>query len=218
MNDNEKENLERFRALASKWDESPLRVALAEAIFVGFKKYVPLHGEMRALEIGAGTGLLTVPLAAEVAGIEAFDLSKEMLGVLAEKIEAEQLDNIGIHEARFPDGAIEGRVFDLIYSAMTLHHVADVPGLLGQAAPFLRPGGFLAIADLVKEDGSFHEDNQGVAHLGFEQRDLAEKVEAVGLRIADIEPVHVIEKEIAPGDVRAYPVFLLVAEKQRSVS
>jgi len=38
------------------------------------------------------------------------------------------------------------------------------------------PGGEIAIADLDKEDGDFHADNEGVMHFGFERGEF-KKVE-----------------------------------------
>jgi len=52
---------------------------------------------------------------------------------------------------------------------MTLHHVPDPAALIVQLSGALLPGGTLAVADLDAEDGSFHGDNTGVLHLGFDR-------------------------------------------------
>ena len=46
--------------------------------------------------------------------------------------------------------------FDLVYTLMTLHHIPDTAKILGSFQALLQPGGVLCIADLDKEDGSFH--------------------------------------------------------------
>jgi ubiquinone/menaquinone biosynthesis C-methylase UbiE len=209
----EQENIDRFREKASSWDENPMRVALSEAIFSGLVAQVPLTKEMDALEIGAGTGLLTVPMAGAVHTVAAFDLSKEMLEVLRQKMEALSITNVRVHVTDFPNKEIEESGFDIIYSGMTMHHIANIPGILKQAYRFLKPSGYLAIGDLEKEDGSFHGDNQGVCHFGFDGEKIAETVRDAGFRIQTVQTVHTIQKTVSPSETRGYPVFLLIAQK-----
>jgi ubiquinone/menaquinone biosynthesis C-methylase UbiE len=209
----EQENIDRFREKAASWDENPIRVALSETIFSGLVSQLPLTREMGALEIGAGTGLLTVPMAGEVKEVTAFDLSTEMLDVLRQKMKAHAIDNIYVHATDFPSKEIEGVAFDLIYSGMTMHHIADIPGILKQIYLFLKPGGYVAIGDLEKEDGSFHEDNKGVCHFGFDLEKISDLVRGAGFRLRPIHTVHTIQKKSTEGESRDYPVFLLVAQK-----
>lgn len=56
--------------------------------------------------------------------------------------------------------------FDGIISAMALHHIKDTQHLLRTFTSHLHPGGFIALADLDREDGSFHtHGNEGVFHF-----------------------------------------------------
>ena len=70
----------------------------------------------------------------------------------------------------------------------------------------LQPEGFLAIADLDKEDGSFHSDPTGVEHKGFSRDHLVRLMMDAGFTLVSMETVHHIEK---PGRSRPqrYPVF-----------
>ncbi len=209
----EQENIDRFRQRAATWDESPTKVALSEGIFSGLVSRLPLTTEMGALEIGAGTGLLTVPMAGKVKNVAAFDLSMDMLDVLKKKMAADAIDNIRIHPTDFPSEEIEGTAFDLIYSAMTMHHMEDVGAILKQVYRFLKPGGYLAIGDLEKEDGTFHGDNKGICHFGFEEEEIGELARGSGFEVQSIHTVHTIQKEISQGESKEYPVFLLVGQK-----
>ena len=58
---------------------------------------------------------------------------------------------------------------DLIVSAMTLHHIAEISTLLCSLSRWLRSGGYLALADLDTEDGSFHQDLTDVHHFGLDR-------------------------------------------------
>jgi hypothetical protein len=71
----------------------------------------------------------------------------------------------------------------------------------------LRPCGWLAIADLCSEDGSFHAD-MDVPHHGFAPDALASALTRLGMEEATWRVVHVLPK----GD-REYPVFLVVARR-----
>jgi precorrin-6B methylase 2 len=56
------QNRERFDRLAAEWDANPGRVALTQAVVAAIRNAVPLRPDMRALDFGAGTGLVTLGL------------------------------------------------------------------------------------------------------------------------------------------------------------
>jgi len=58
-------------------------------------------------------------------------------------------------------------LFDLIFSAMALHHVQNTDALLDRFASLTAPGGWIALADLDTEDGTFHSGDSGPVHPGF---------------------------------------------------
>ena len=47
--------------------------------------------------------------------------------------------------------------FDLIFTQMVLHHVSDIETIINRLSQLLNPGGYLAVADLYEEDGSFYD-------------------------------------------------------------
>jgi len=97
--------------------------------------------------------------------------------------------------------------YDLILCAMALHHVDDVRHILGTFAGMLRPGGWVALADLLTEDGSFHGAG-AVPHNGFDPRELAGLLSGAGLVNAAWHGVHELQR-----NGRSYPVFLLTAQR-----
>ncbi|RMF87708.1 MAG: class I SAM-dependent methyltransferase, partial [Nitrospirae bacterium] len=99
--------------------------------------------------------------------------------------------------------------FDAVVSAMALHHVEDTERLLRAFARHLRPGGWLALADLDAEDGTFHPPEvEGVYHHGFDRAALAALLERAGFEGVRFTTAHTVERE-----GRAYPVFLVTAVK-----
>ena len=198
-----------FDARAQTWDDDPRRVRLAADIFAALERAVSLRAEMAALDYGAGTGLLTLALAPRVRSILAVDASQGMLEVLAQKARTESLRSVETLQADFTKDPLPPGSFDLVASAMTLHHVADVADLLRKFFVLLAPGGRIALADLDAEDGSFHGANAaGVHHLGFDRAELAAKLEAAGF--AEIRFADAARSE---KNGRAYTVLLATARK-----
>jgi tRNA (cmo5U34)-methyltransferase len=95
--------------------------------------------------------------------------------------------------------------FDLITSSMALHHVRDLPALFSQFRSMLRAGGHVALADLDREDGTFHSpDVTDVHHLGFDRADLRAQLAAAGFEDLRDTTAHVHRRH-----GREYPVFLI---------
>ncbi len=101
-----------------------------------------------------------------------------------------------------------GEDFDLIVTAMALHHVDDVSLLLSQLGGMLSECGWLVMADLCLEDGSFHEPRK-VPHNGFAPESLANTMtRSLGHADCRWQVVHHLGK-----NGRLYDIFLLVAHR-----
>ena len=98
--------------------------------------------------------------------------------------------------------------YDLIVSSMTLHHIGDPKRLFEKLFKSLKRGGYIAIADLKKEDGTFHIDNEGVYHFGFHKDELESFLREAGFEVVEISVVNVIRK-----NGREYPVLLAIGRK-----
>jgi SAM-dependent methyltransferase len=202
-----------FDAVAAGWEDDPSRTALARAVAGAILESVPLAGAERAMEFGCGTGLVTGLLAPSVGHVLAADNSAGMLDVLRRKLRELGIGNVEPLEAdlarRMPAGP-----FDFVFSSMTLHHIEDVAGLIARVHDVLAPGGRIAFADLVKEDGSFHApDVPGVMHHGFEAAELTGWLEAAGFSDVRVRIAYRIRKTRADGSTREYPVLLVTAQR-----
>lgn len=208
-------NVERFDSIASTWDESASRVALARAISSAILARVAPTGLERALEFGCGTGLVTALLAPSVGHVLAVDSSGGMLNVLRGKLRAHRILNVETMQADLAHGMPQGP-FDLVCSNMTPHHIEDVERLLSRIHGGLAPGGRIALADLAREDGSFHGlDAPGIMHYGFEPVELLRWAQAAGFADINVATVHQIRKSLPDGTEREYPVLLLTARRPR---
>jgi predicted methyltransferase len=76
----------------------------------------------------------------------------------------------------------------------------------------LEPGGWLVVADLDQEDGSFHTDGSTDVHLGFAREKLKTRVEAAGFGDVRFSTAYQIKKMI-DDEQKAFPVFLMTARR-----
>ena len=203
----------RFDKEAAQWDASPLRRDLARAVGVAIRQATHIAPGWRILDYGAGTGLVTLQLQPEAASVIAVDQSSGMLKKLGEKLAAAGIQNVqtrqwDLEKQPFPESGL-----DLVASSMTLHHLRDVPTVFHRFAQLLKPGGWIAMADLDVEDGSFHGPNPDVFHLGFDRAVIREWLADAGFKDIAITEAHQIQKPDAAGLVHAYLIFLAVGRR-----
>jgi ubiquinone/menaquinone biosynthesis C-methylase UbiE len=201
-----------FDERAKDWDSDPKKVERARVVAEAIRKTIPLTREMKALEYGCGTGLLSFALQSDLGQIALADTSQGMLDVLGEKIAAAGVTNMRPIRLDLAVDAPPADRFDLTYSLLTLHHIEDPKEILKKFHALLEPAGMLCIADLDKEDGTFHTDGTTDVHLGFERDELQRWVEDAGFADVKFSTAFEIKKKI-DGAEKTFPVFLLAARR-----
>ncbi|MDE1891483.1 MAG: class I SAM-dependent methyltransferase [Betaproteobacteria bacterium] len=201
-----------FNKESINWDNDNAKVHMANAIAQAMIDSGRVNKSQSALDFGCGTGLVTLAILPHVKSIVGVDSSTGMLERLDEKIKTNQLTNISTQFVDFEQGTpIEG-CFDLIISSMTAHHIPDTLELLKEWHRALGPQGQICFADLDSEDGSFHSDNTGVFHYGFDRNMLKTYCEQAGfVNITDRTATTII-KEV-DGQEKSFPIFLVCATK-----
>lgn len=200
-----------FDSKARSWDENPVFQERGLKIAQAIRQTVPLHPRMNALDYGCGTGLLSFPLKDELGAILMADSSGGMLDVVNEKIAAQGVTSMTTLRLDLLADPPPAQRFELIVTSMTLHHVPDTDHILRLFHDLLNPGGYLCIADLDQEDGSFHGIEVDVHH-GFDQADLGRRATQAGFADVQFQTVFSIAKELESG-TRDYPVFLMTARR-----
>ena len=202
-----------FDARATAWDASPRRRKMARDIAAAMDEEGAFAGVGNALDFGCGTGLLTLELAERLPFVTGLDTSPGMLAELSTKITRAGLGNVGTRLADLARGDAVDNTFDLVASAMALHHVADLPAVLRRLFQLTSPGGHLALADLDSEGGAFHDDPSGVHHTGFDREALAATLRKIGWTDLHARTATTIEKPTADGGTRPFTVFLMTGRK-----
>lgn len=201
-----------FDERAKDWDSDPKKVERARAVADAIRKSIPLSNEMNALEYGCGTGLLSFALQSDLGQITLADTSQGMLDVLKEKIVASGATNMHPLRLDLATDPLPAERYHLTYSLMTLHHIPDTKVVINKFHALLEPNGFLLVADLDKEDGSFHTDGTTDVHKGFARNELQKQVESAGFGNVTFSTVYEIKKKIN-GEEKTFPVFLMSARK-----
>lgn len=199
-----------FDIKAPEWDKSDMHRDRARTVAGEIIKEIPLTREMKALEFGAGTGLLSFMLKDYLKEITLVDNSEGMVKVLSEKLKAEKTDTMKVVKADLEHEDLSLGSFDLIYTLMALHHVGDVETIIRKFHSLLRPGGHLAISDLYSEDGSFHGEGF-YGHHGFDPVSLAALLGKNGFTGINHHKVYVIDKKTSDNSSKKFDIFLMTA-------
>lgn len=194
-----------FHKKADTWDEGAIRVDGAKKIADAISAKITLTQEMEVMDFGVGTGLLGFEIAKVTKKVYGVDTSANMLEKLKEKNSAD------ITIETFCQDIIKEpieRTFDGVVSSMTLHHIEDLNTFFQAIHKNINENGFVAIADLESEDGTFHSDNTGVYHFGFDEESLCKIVKDAGFLNVKYENINTINKPD-----KDFGIFLLTAKK-----
>ena len=201
-----------FDARASTWDDNPTKIACARAVADAMSAQLPDAALVNALEYGCGTGLLSFALLPALGRVTLADSSPGMLAVLSAKIAAWHADSMQPLRLDLAVDPLPAQRFSTVFSQLTLHHVDDVERLLRAFHALLETPGYVCIADLDREDGSFHGEGFS-GHCGFDREALQQQAERAGFGSVRFSTAYCIEKPDSPGQTR-FPVFLMVAQKR----
>ncbi|WP_373070210.1 class I SAM-dependent methyltransferase [Sulfurimonas sp.] len=193
-----------FENKAKEWDNKSVRVQNAHSIAHAIKEKIELNKNMHIMDFGVGTGLLGFEVLKDVKSMDGVDTSEAMLEKLEEKnTETSFIKPICQDIVKKP---LDTK-YDGIISSMTLHHVEHLDDFFKTIKTNLNENGFIAIADLASEDGTFHSDNTGVHHFGFDEKELETIIRNCGFTDIAFKHIHTINKPH-----RDFDIFLVTAK------
>jgi ubiquinone/menaquinone biosynthesis C-methylase UbiE len=201
-----------FDQRAATWDDDPAKVNRAVSIADSLSNKIDLSTIKMALEYGSGTGLLCFALKDRLTEIVLMDESAAMIDVARAKCTEKNVKHLNPIQYDLLKRPLPDFKFDLIFILLTLHHISDTSAIINKFQQLLNRDGYLAIIDLVEEDGSFHQD-EFHGHNGFDRQRLETLISAQGLRPLSYEVCYELERDTDEGVVK-YPLFLLVSQKK----
>jgi len=196
-----------FITKASDWD-SPERISMTKKFVDELLMHVSPLSTWKALEIGAGTGLIGLQIEPFVSKVVFEDTSESMLNVLKQKLNDDIKAEI-LHGEVFE---YKQRDIDLIFSSMAFHHITNIEKTLQHLAMITKTGAWVVVGDLETEDGSFH-GFEPVPHLGFDTSILSEQFRQNGFDVKSVNIYNTISKGIDSITMN-YEQFILIAQRK----
>lgn len=202
-----------FNKDAANWDENPGRVKVAQKIASAIISTGQLNKRDVLMDFGCGTGLVSLALEPHVDAIVGVDSSSGMLGVFNNKIKHYAINSISTALVDTDKADLPSGPFNCIVSSMTMHHIKDIPLLLKKFHAVLDKKGKLFIADLDCENGTFHDNNDGVFHFGFDRNKFSALLADAGFSSVTALAAAEIQKPDSQGTITTFSVFILTAIK-----
>lgn len=197
-----------FSHKAADWDQ-PSKIAMTDIFVAAMLRKIQPQQHWKALELGAGTGLVGLQILPLVSSLVLEDTSEAMLSVLRQKLKGDE-----------PVEIVHGEIFDysnqdidFVFSCMAFHHVPDTQAALNQLYKICKPCATIVIGDIRSEDGSFHRF-EPIPHKGFDTDDLSVKFANAGFKVFSAETYNVLKRERVPGVMSEYEQFMLIAVKE----
>ena len=99
-----------------------------------------LSPQARVLEIGAGTGLFTIPIASRCREVTAVEISPSMAAQMTRRVAEEGITNIRVIVGDAEQADFRG-LYDIICTFSSLEYVQDLYSLMTRLTSHLAPGG-----------------------------------------------------------------------------
>ncbi|HTT70223.1 MAG TPA: metalloregulator ArsR/SmtB family transcription factor [Anaeromyxobacteraceae bacterium] len=165
-----------FEGAAAEWER--VRGELYGAGLPGEALLCLLPRGQVVADLGCGTGDLAARLSPHALRVVAVDRSPAMLRAARRRVQG--LENVELHRADLESLPLDDQSCDAALLVLALCYLPEPERALQEAARVLRPGGILAVADLVRHDDEAFRRRMGQAHLGFEPAGLAALIQELG--------------------------------------
>ena len=114
---------------------------------------MPIHENHTLLDIGAGSGFFTIPMAKKTKEtVYALDFDSRMLNVISEKAIKEDLQNIKLIESTIEALSLEDESIDFIMASLILHEVESLSKVLSKLYEVTKIGGHLLCLEYEKDE------------------------------------------------------------------
>ena len=141
-------------------------------------------------DLGAGEGTLSQLLAQGAAKVYAIDNSEKMVAYGAELAQKHGFTNLEYRLGDLENPPLDPGSIDLAILSQALHHATHPLSALKAAHAILKPGGRIAILDLLSHHFEKARELYADVWLGFSEAELTEMLQQAGFREIETNVVH----------------------------
>ena len=177
-----------FDSVGPEWDA--LRRVLGDDLLRARATATLVPPGLRVADIGTGTGILALELAALGLHVVAIDRSDAMLDTARAKWESARGESPGEIEFRAGDAhamPVESDSLDAAFAHMVLHSLEEPERAVREMARIVRPGGQVTLVDFLPHDHAWMKRELGLVWMGFAPEDIRAWVEGAGLAIGHLQ-------------------------------
>lgn len=158
-------------------------------------KMLPIKNADSMLDLGAGTGYITIPAAKIVKGlVYALDIDSNMLEVISSKAKKENITNIKPLKGSIDDIPLSDNSIDFVLASLVLHEVKQLSNSLQQIKQVLKDDGYFVCIEFEKKD------NPTDSHPRIASSIMEQEITNAGLRVT---------QKLYPTDA----IYIIIAKK-----
>ncbi len=148
-----------------------------------------LRPGMDVADVGAGTGLFTLPIAHAVGpegAVYAVDIAPNFLQFIAERSSQAELRNVCTVLCTQNSAQLPPKSVDLVFICDTYHHFEDPAASLRSIRDALRPGGKLVVIDFDRVVGKSSEFL--LNHVRADRKTFVQEIKSQGFQVIEVQP------------------------------
>ncbi|MBM7542250.1 class I SAM-dependent methyltransferase [Amphibacillus cookii] len=158
---------------------------------------LPINKQDKVLDLGAGTGYMTIPTAKWVEGpVYALDIDPKMLAIINAKARDENITNIQTLEDSIDAFLLRHHSIDLVLASLVLHEIEPLSLALERIKQVLKTNGHFVCLEFEKEENPNHSHPRIAAAV------MEQEIKDAGLSIT---------KKLQPKD----GIYIIIARKNK---
>ncbi len=147
-------------------------------------------------DLGCGTGALSAALAPHVQRVIAIDASESMLAAATARLR--EAVNVELRTGDLEALPVDTDLLDVAFLSLVLHYVAEPVRALTDALRVLRPGGRLAVVDMLPHAREEYREQMGHVWQGFSPDQFSGWMRNAGFDRVRVHPIAVDERAKGP--------------------
>lgn len=200
---------QQWNAMRQKYFNQDIRPMLLERIDFKGKSVI---------DLGAGTGYLSLELAKHARVVFAIDQSQNMLEQIKARADRQNLSNVFTLISDVNSISFHSNQIDIVTMNMALHHIQDPVLIIREIHRLLNEEGIVVISDVMKHEGAWAKKEMHDVWLGFDKNQIEIWLETNGfIEIDFVETKYQAVASSSTGDTINPNIFIVTARKGKKI-